>query len=199
VPWTVADGRGLICALERSVGLRAPLTEGRFRLVPIEDDPVWARVNIEDAPDIEEGLRSSDLGLATYRAGDEFIMLVQRPDGVYGRIVPVAEPLDQSLDRGTAAEDASRDSASHWGLSDFVFQPETVQRGSATREVGDGTIVCGDRGLAVQVKARTEATDQPDRERAWISKKAKEGARQASGSVRTVRRDPTPHVVYASS
>jgi hypothetical protein len=140
--------------LERSVGLRAPLTEGRFRLVPIEDDPVWARVDIEDAPDIEEGLRRSDLGLATYRAGDDFIMLVQRRDGVYGRIVPVAEPLDQSLERGTAAEDASRDSASHWGLSDFVFQPETVQRGSATREVGDGTIVCGDRGLAVQVKAR---------------------------------------------
>lgn len=184
----------LICAFERSVGLRAPLTEGRFRLVPIEDDPVWARVDIGEAPDIEAGLRSSDLGLATYRAGDELIMLVQRPDGVYGRIVPVAEPLDQSRERGTAAEDASRDSASRWGLSDFVFRPETIQRGNATREVGDGTIVCGDRGLAVQVKARTEATDQPDRERAWISKRAKEGARQASGSVRTVRRNPMPHV-----
>jgi hypothetical protein len=184
----------LICALDRSVGLREPLTEGRFRLVPIEDDPVWARVDISEAPDIEAGLRSSELGLATYRASDDFIMLVQRPDGVYGRIVPVAEALDRSLERGTAAEGASRDSASRWGLSDFVFQPGTVQRGSATREVGDGTIVCGDRGLAVQVKARTEATDQPERERAWISKKAKEGARQASGSVRTVRRNPTPHV-----
>jgi hypothetical protein len=73
------------------------------------------------------------------------------------------------------------------------FDPETVQRGSATREVGDGTIICGDHGLAVQVKARTDPTDQADRERSWIAKKAKEGARQANGSIRTVRRSPTAH------
>ncbi|WP_168991304.1 hypothetical protein [Mycobacterium attenuatum] len=184
----------LIRAFERSVGLRPPLTEGHFRLVPLEDDPLWARVDISETPDIEAGLRNSDLGLATYRAGDDFIMLVQRPDGIYGRIVPMAKPLDQQLERGTAAEDASRDSASRWGLSDFVFHPETVQRDNAVREVGDGTIVCGDRGLAVQVKARTEPTDHADRERAWMSKKAKEGARQAGGSVRTVQRAPISHV-----
>jgi hypothetical protein len=120
-------------------------------------------------------------------------MLVQRPDGVYGRIVPLPEQLNQDAERGPAAEDASRSSASRWGLPDFVFEPETVQRGNATREVGDGTIVCGDRGLAVQVKARTNPTDQPDRERAWIRKKAGEGARQAAGSVRTVQRAAIAH------
>lgn len=182
-----------IAALERSVGLRAPLTDGHFRLVPVEDDPVWARVDTTATSDVEAGLQGSDLGLATYRSGDDFIMLVQRPDGVYGRIVPMAGALDSAAQRGPAAEDASRDSAARWGLPDFVFQPETVQRGTGTREVGDGTIVCGDRGLAVQVKARTDPTDEPNRERSWIAKKAKEGARQANGSVRTVQRSPVAH------
>jgi len=182
-----------IAALERSVGLRPPLTDGHFRLIPVEDDPLWARVDTSATPDVEAGLRSSDLGLATYRSGDDFIMLVRRPDGIYGRIVPLPDALDPAAPRGTAAEDASRNSAAHWGLSDFVFHPETVQRGTATREVGDGTIVCGDRGLAVQVKARPDPTDRPDRERSWIAKKAKEGASQASGSVRTVQRNRIAH------
>jgi hypothetical protein len=185
----------LIQGLERSVGLRPPLHQGHFRLLPLpEDDPLWARVNTSASPDIEIGLNTSDLGLASYRAGDEFIMLVQRPDGVYGRIVPQPAPLDQSIERGEAAEDASRGSAARWGLPDFVLKPRIVQRGTATRQVGDGTIVCGDRGLAVQVKARTAATDRPDRERAWITKKIAEGARQASGSVRTVQQSPLAHI-----
>lgn len=184
----------LIQGLERSVGLRPPLHQGQFRLLPLpENDPLWARVDTSDAPDIENGLRTSDLGLASYRTGHEFIMLVQRPDGIYGRVVPQPEPLDLSIERGTAAEDASRGSAARWGLPDFVLKPETVQRGAATREVGDGTIVCGSRGLAVQVKARTAATDKADRESAWITKKIAEGARQASGSVRSVQRSPLTH------
>lgn len=183
----------LIRALERSVGLRSALHEGYFRFVPLEDDPVWTRVDLSEAPEIEAGLRDADLGLATYRSGDELIMLVQRLDGIYARFVPAPVPLDPESDRGTAAERATRDMASLWGLPDFVFQPETVQRGNATREVGDGTIVCGNRGLAVQVKARTAATDQADRERSWIIKKAREGARQAAGSVRTIQRSPLAH------
>jgi hypothetical protein len=172
----------LIQGLERSVGLRPRLHRGHFRLVPLpENNPLWARVDTSAAPGIETGLRTSDLGLASYRTGDEFIMLVQRPDGIYGRVVPQPEPLDNSIERGVAAEDASRGSAARWGLPDFVLEPEIVRRGAATREVGDGTIVCGTRGLAVQVKARTAATDNPDRERAWITKKIAEGARQASG------------------
>lgn len=183
----------LIRALERSVGLRSALHEGYFRLVPLEDDPVWTRVDLREAPEIATGIDDSDLGLATYRSGDEIIMLIQRPDGIYGRSIPAPRPLDPDSDRGPAAEEATRDAASRWGLPDFVFQPETVQRGNASREVGDGTIVCGNRGLAVQVKARTAATDQVDRERSWIVKKAREGARQAAGSVRTVQRSPLAH------
>ncbi|WP_319446146.1 MULTISPECIES: hypothetical protein [unclassified Mycobacterium] len=183
----------LIRALERSVGLRSALHGGYFRFVPLEDDPVWTRIDLSETPEIEAGMRNSELGLATYRSGDEVIMLVQRLDGVYARLVPAPVPLDPDRDRGPAAEEAARDSASLWGLPDFVFQPETVQRGNATREVGDGTIVCGNRGLAVQVKARTSAADQADRERSWIIKKAREGARQAAGSVRTVQRSPLAH------
>lgn len=183
----------LICALERSVGLRSALHGGYFRFVPLENDPVWTRVDLSETPEIEAGIQGSDLGLATYLSGDELIMLVQRLDGVYARFIPAPTPLDPDIDRGPAAEEATRDSASLWGLPDFVLQPETVQRGNATREVGDGTIVCGNRGLAVQVKARTSATDRADRERSWIVKKAKEGARQAAGSVRTVQRSPLAH------
>lgn len=183
----------LIRALERSVGLRIGLHGSYFRFVQLEDDPVWTRVDLSEETEIETGIRDSDLGLATYRSGDELIVLVLRPDGVYARFIPAPVPLDPNSDRGPAAEEATRDSASQWGLPDFVFKPETVQRGNATREVGDGTIVCGNRGLAVQVKARTAATDQTDRERSWIIKKGKEGARQAAGSVRTVQRSPIAH------
>jgi hypothetical protein len=112
-----------IAALERSVGLRAPINEGHFRLVPIEDDPLWARVDTSESPDVEAGLSGSDIGLATYRSGEDFIMLVQRPDGIYGRIVPMSGALDPAAPRGAAAEDASRDSAARWGLPDFVFRP----------------------------------------------------------------------------
>jgi hypothetical protein len=184
----------LIQGLERSVGLRPPLHSGRFRLLPLpEDDPLWTRVDTSDVPDIESGLAASDLGLATYQTGDEFIMLIQRPDGIYGRVVPRATSLDDSITRGEAAERASRGSAARWGLPDFVLAPGTVERGSATREVGDGTIVCGDLGVAVQVKARSNATDNPARETSWIRKKIAEGARQAAGSVRTVQRSPLEH------
>lgn len=184
----------LICALERSVGQRTPLSGSHFRILPVPDqDPLWARVDTGGTPDIEAGLRASDLGLATYRAGNEFVMLVQRPDGIYGRIVPLPEQLDTGIERGLAAEDASRDSASRWGLPDFMLEPEIVKRGNATREVGDGTIVCGDRGLAVQVKSRASPTDRPEREKAWLAKKTKEGARQAAGSVRTIQRGNVAH------
>lgn len=57
----------LIRALERSLGLRNPLHGGYFRLVPLEDDPVWTRVDLSETPEIVAGIRDSDLGLATYR------------------------------------------------------------------------------------------------------------------------------------
>ncbi|UXA15823.1 hypothetical protein KXD97_32230 (plasmid) [Mycobacterium sp. SMC-8] len=120
----------LIVAFERSVGLRAPLNDSHFRLIPAEDDPMWARVDTSDNPDVEAGLARSDIGLATYRSGDDLIMLVQRPDDICGRrMVPMAGDLDPAANRGVAAEDASRDSAAQWSLPDFVFRPETVQRG----------------------------------------------------------------------
>lgn len=181
-------------ALERSVGLRKPLHEGHFQLRELPyQDPLWARVDVSDTPDIEVSLRSSELGLATYRAGNEFILLVQCPDGIYGRIVPEPEAIENGIHRGPAAEIKSLDSASRWGLPDFVLEPEVIKRGNATREVGDGTIICGDRGIAVQVKARTQQSEQSDRERRWIDKKTKEGARQAAGSVRTNTREVLAH------
>jgi hypothetical protein len=49
-------------ALELSFGLRPPLTEGHFRLVPLDQDPLWVRVDVSATPDIEAGLRTSDFG-----------------------------------------------------------------------------------------------------------------------------------------
>jgi hypothetical protein len=75
-------------------------------------------------------------------------------------------------------------------LPDFVFGPQNVRKGNATRELGDGTIVVGHCGLAIQVKSRVlPAEPVADRESNWILKKVAEATRQARGSVRCMTND----------
>jgi hypothetical protein len=179
---------------ERSVGLRDPLrrvphaTSGEPAMDPLS----WAPVHFEDGPeDLTSMMSQSDIGLATYRNDDgEFVMLVQVGDAVYGRPIPPATLLDPSQRQGTAAEDAAIEAASMWGLPDFVFRPKVISKGSGRRELGDATIITGTKAVAVQVKSREGPAKDDAREARWLIKKAREGARQASGTVRTLRREP---------
>jgi hypothetical protein len=119
---------------------------------------------------------------------DGFITVeVETPQGTFLRAIRPATLLPEDVDRGPAAEAATRGAAARYGLPDFVFHPAIERRGPGVREIGDALVIAGSRGLAVQVKARDQVTDDPDRERGWLVRKAADGRRQAVGTIRRLR------------
>lgn len=84
-------------------------------------------------------------------------------------------------------EDYARWIAGNLGVPDFVYVTEIVAKGSGSREVGDGLLVAGERGLIVQVKSRerdaARADDLPKAER-WCRKHAAKAVRQGRGTRR---------------
>ena len=129
----------------------------------------------------------SDQGRAIYSNDDGVMTYMALKNGrVVGREIPDATPLAPGEAYGTEVEHATRAAAGRWGLPDFVLRPKIVPKGSGIREVGDGTIVSGSRGVALQVKARSAATpDSPERARSWLLKNAAAGLKQARGTIRT--------------
>lgn len=191
----------IVRGFERSVGLREPLNRPDPDLdvdvdkltTEHDNDPGrWAPVDHSNYPDLEPQLAQSELGLAVYRDDDDnMVMLVHTETGVFGRTIPHARVLEPAVIRGTAAENATLAAAAQWGLPDFVLPPKKIAKGTASRELGDGTVIFGDRALAIQVKSRDVPTDaNPARELNWIAKNAAKGARQAAGTVRTLTATP---------
>lgn len=121
----------------------------------------------------------------------ELTLVVETPRGPLVRHIPSASPLRGDVRQGLAAEIATHDAASVWGLPDFVFQPQLTSVGSGTRELGDGTLLVGDLGVAVQVKSRETPSSDPEKERRWLEKKAIEGLGQGNGSIRRLCLQPT--------
>ena len=112
---------------------------------------------------------------------------VETSTGTFLRTIRPATLLPDGLERGPQAEAATRGAAAFYGLPDFVFHPALERRGPGVREVGDALLVAGSHGAAVQVKARQAATNDPERERAWLVRRATEGTRQATGTIRRLR------------
>lgn len=109
------------------------------------------------------------------------------------RIVPAARPLDPALTKGKSAELASMDAAAVWGMPDYVFKPTVVRTGSGPREVSDFILVTGRVGLLLQVKSRAEPGVRAEREELWAYKQSAAAVRQAKGSLRMLRREPSLH------
>ena len=139
-------------------------------------------------------LKQSDLGLGIVSDTDQLTLLVATADGVYERIIPDASPLRGHKKRGIAAESAAQDAAATWGLPDFVMRPHVERTGSGVREVSDGLLLVGDRGLIVQVKSRDADSGTPIREASWLTKKITEAARQADGTARRLSSKTTEMV-----
>jgi hypothetical protein len=110
--------------------------------------------------------------------------VIDTPRGPLLRRIPNASPLRDDVKQGLAAEVATHDAAAVWGLPDFVFEPKLASVGSGTRELGDGTLLVGNIGVAVQVKSREVPSSNPDKERSWLKKKTAEGLRQGNGTIR---------------
>jgi hypothetical protein len=112
---------------------------------------------------------------------------IETPQGLFIRTIRPATLLPEGVDRGPAAEAATKGAAAFFGLPDFVVHPARERRGPGVREIGDALVITGQKGAAVQVKARERPTNDPNRERAWLIRKANEGASQAMGTIRRLR------------
>src|SRR4051795_778914 len=112
-------------------------------------------------------------------------MLLARHGVVIGREIAPARDLLEASQDGTAVEEATRAAAGRWGLRDLVLKPRVFAKGSGIRELGDGTILAGPRGISLQVKARGVTGDTPERATKWMLKNAAHGLRQARGTIRT--------------
>lgn len=186
----------LIDGLERSVSTPTFVQQfGRFDdLAPAAASSLWKPVVFETAEqetEAHEGLGGSDLNLASLRGDDgTYTLLRLEGDRVVGREIPEASPPEPSLPLGTGTELATLEAAAAWGLPDFAFHAKVVSKGPGRREIGDGTLVTGNRGIVLQVKARDGATTVTTRESSWLRKKAGEGLRQAHGTIRSSLLNP---------
>jgi hypothetical protein len=106
-------------------------------------------------------------------------------------------------DHGTGTERHVRDVTARLGVADFVLIPINHAKGNATREIGDGLLVCGTDGAILQVKARRPdkvARDAPERAESWVRGNARDAIRQAQGSRRTLARsEATAPLVLTSA
>jgi len=189
----------VVRALERSMGLRddmpappRPSTDSRLGVGP--PPAPWTPhgdSSIAMTEDELEQLRQSPLGLATVLGTEDMTLLVVTPAGVFERRIPPALPLPEQLRKGTAAEWVTRGVAAAWGLPDFVFHPAKVTKGTAIRELGDGTILVGEHGLVLQSKSRCADQLRDDQgERSWLSKNMTKAGKQGAGTVRSLRQQP---------
>lgn len=138
--------------------------------------------------------RSAGKGESAQQSGTgELTLVVETPAGVLFRRIPNASPLPMEADQGKAAEEAVHDAAAIWGLPDFTYRGKTVGVGAGARELGDNLIIVGALGIVVQVKSRTAATANTERERAWIEKQTGRALRQARGSIRRLTAQPEVH------
>ncbi len=114
------------------------------------------------------------------------LFLIRAGEKVIGRRVFEAGPLSPALARGYAAELATHDAATVWGLPDFMYLAGPQRTGKGYRELGDGLIVVGTFGLVLQVKSRG-TPGEDDRERRWLQKKSAQALRQGQGSIRRLQ------------
>ena len=185
--------RHLIKGLERSVNTYTGAGIEMLAELDVDGpDQTWKPIAFEDAETKAEAraaIRLSDRSMATYRADDGTLtyMRLDQMGRVIGREIPAAGAINSTGDYGTDVENAVQAAAGRWGLPDFVLRPTVVTKGSGIREIGDGTIVTGPRGITLQVKARDHTiTDEPARATSWLMKNARAGLKQARGTIRTL-------------
>ncbi|GAA3597226.1 hypothetical protein [Streptomyces osmaniensis] len=146
-----------------------------------------ARSSRHWSPEELAALASSDIGLGRVEDTDTLTLLVSTPGGVYERVIPHATPLRSHDRRGTAAEMAVQDAAATWGLPDFVMAPSVERKGRGVREISDGLLVVGNRGVVVQIKAREGEPGTAEREASWTLKQLTAAGKQIHGTVRRLK------------
>lgn len=188
--WLIVIAEELIDGLERSVNTsyQTAMLASLDELMPGERQ-TWLPVVFNDEAEeheAREAIADSDQDTAIFRANDGGLTYLRLSDNgsVIGREIPKASAITSGGIHGIAVEHATRAAAGRWGLPDFVMQPKVIAKGSGIREVGDGTILSGGRGIVLQVKSRAIEGDDDAKAARWLKKNAAHGLRQARGSIR---------------
>ncbi|MEU9074353.1 hypothetical protein AB0D22_06685 [Kitasatospora sp. NPDC048538] len=98
------------------------------------------------------------------------------------------------LSPGLRIEAFTREFAGVFGMPDFVYAPETVTQGRRRRELSDGLLVVGQRGLILQSKSRHpgQQPDTADKAERWCHSEGADGMRQGRGTRRTMQQLQVP-------
>jgi hypothetical protein len=83
-----------------------------------EHSATWTNVSVVERFWSSEELREladSDIGVGVVLDAEHTTLLVTTEQGVFGRIIPAATPLNRFSSRGTAAERAAQNAAATWG------------------------------------------------------------------------------------
>jgi hypothetical protein len=99
----------------------------------------------------------------------------------------VSEP---NASYGRHIEETVRRIGADLGVPDFVYLPAVVAKGRATREVGDGFLISGQKGAILQVKSREAAAGLKDGldSLGVLENMVDDAVRQADGSRREIAR-----------
>ncbi|MFE2152581.1 hypothetical protein ACFXAO_21400 [Streptomyces lavendulae] len=154
------------------------------------DGAAWveaARSSRRWSPEELAELASSDIGLGRVEDAGTLTLMVSTTGGVYERVIANATPLRGHARRGMAAEMAVQDAAATWGLPDFVMVPSVERKGRGVREISDGLLVVGGRGVVVQIKAREGEPGTREKESSWVLKQLAAASKQIHGTVRRLK------------
>lgn len=132
-------------------------------------------------------LQASETGLGQVVDTDTLTLIVSTPAGVFERRIVDATSLRASVRKGAAAETAIQEAAATWGLPDFVLTPSVERKGAGVREIGDGLIIVGTRGVIVQSKAREVDPGPAQREASWVNKQITGATKQIDGTARRLK------------
>ena len=141
----------------------------------------------------DEGTTESDSpGHETNRTRLE--LTINTRDGVFIRSVAESAPLPEAESHGLSVESAVVNAMSTFGLPDFAFPSSTFTLGSGNRELGDGILLTYPYAAVIQVKARLEVSENPERETSWLNKHIAKANRQVDGTLRKLRSEVIPKV-----
>lgn len=99
-----------------------------------------------------------------------------------------ASKIVNSDSLGHGAEESIESAAATWGLPDFVMRPVQERKGGAVREISDGLVVVGEKGVIIQSKVRNAPNREDlEKERRWALKQIDKANSQVSGTARRLR------------
>lgn len=165
----------------------------------LEHNPSVAAFNFIDdssTPWDENHHKLDTLASPKFDIGESFesdtsTLLLLTENGLIKRKIPQASPLRDFGEKGLANEAAIHGAAATWGSSDFLFFPTSERKGEALREIGDGLLVIGNKGVVIQAKARDSNSDTEEKAKSWVNKQVRRASAQVDGTVRRLRAQKT--------